>query len=200
VNVTINSRLQNGLLIQGGLGTGRVLTNDCEIVAKLPETLHQFLGANTRTFVFAARPLEECERNNGWRTQLQGLAAYTIPKIDVQLSGTFQNLPGAVVSANGNIAATSTTLGRGYTGAPFGRFFSLVEPGELYVERLNQLDLRVAKIFRLDRTRTNVNFDFYNVLNSNSVISENFTFGPTWRAPQTILLARMFKISAQFDF
>jgi hypothetical protein len=200
VNVTINSRLQNGLLIQGGLGTGRVATNDCELVDQLPETLHQFLGNNSRTFVFAARPLEECERNNGWRTQLQGLAAYTIPKIDVQLSGTFQNLPGAVVSANANIAAASTTLGRAYTGAPFGRFFSIVDPGALYVERLNQLDLRVAKIFRLANTRTNVNFDFYNVLNSNSVISENPSYGPAWRTPQTILLARMFKISAQFDF
>jgi hypothetical protein len=96
VNISVNARLQNGLMVQGGLGTGRVLTNDCEIVEKLPETLHQFLGNNTRTFVFAARPLERCESNNGWLTQYQGLAAYVIPKIDVQVSGTFQNLPGAL--------------------------------------------------------------------------------------------------------
>jgi hypothetical protein len=40
-------------------------------------------------------------------------------------------------------------------------------------------------------------------LNSNSVISENFTYSPAtsaWRTPQTILLPRLFKISAQFDF
>ena len=64
--------------------------------------------------------------------------------------------------------------------------------------------MRVAKIFRFGTTRTNLNFDFYNVLNSNSVISENQTFAPApstaWRTPQVILLARMFKIGVQFDF
>ena len=48
---------------------------------------------------------------------------------------------------------------------PFVPFkaFQIVEPGELYVERLNQIDFRVSKIFRFGRTRTNLNFDFYNV-------------------------------------
>ena len=69
-----------------------------------------------------------------------------------------------------------------------------------YIERLNQLDFRVSKIFRLGATRTNLNFDFYNVLNANSVITENSTYGPTWRQPTSILLPRLFKISAQFDF
>jgi hypothetical protein len=206
LNFSVNARLQNGLLIQGGFGTGKVVTDDCEIVEKLPDTLHQFLGNNTRTFVFAARPLEECHRNNGWRTQLQGLAAYTIPKIDVQVSGTFQNLPG--VNAVGNYNNPSTgTLGRPFSGPagalPF-RAFSIVQPGELYVERLNQIDMRVSKIFRMASTRTNLNFDFYNMLNGNSVIGENQTYAPApstaWRSPTVILLARMFKISADFEF
>jgi hypothetical protein len=49
-----------------------------------------------------------------------------------------------------------------------------------------------------------LNFDFYNMLNANSVIAENSTYAPppstAWRTPQSILLARFFKISAQFDF
>ena len=198
VNVSLNARLRNGLLIQGGMGTGRVVTNDCDVVEKLPETLHQFLGNNTRVFVFGARPLERCEQNNGFRTQVQGLASYTIPRIDVQVSGTFQNLPGGNVSANANTFGTGT-LGRPFSGAPF-RVFNIVNAGELYVERLNQLDLRVAKIFRFAGARTNVNFDFYNALNGNAVIGENFTYGAAWRTPQSILLPRMFKLSAQFDF
>ena len=197
LNFSVNARLQNGLLIQGGFGTGRVVTNDCEIVEQLPETLHQFVGNNTRNFAFSARPLEECERNNGWRTQIQGLASYVIPKIDVNIAGTFQNLPGAVVAANANVTNTGT-LGRPFA-SPF-RVFSIVQPGELYVERLNQIDMRVSKIFRLSGTRTNLNFDFYNLLNANSVITENSTYGAAWRTPQSILLPRMFKISAQFDF
>jgi hypothetical protein len=204
INVTLNARLQNGVIVQGGLGTGRVVTNDCDIVDDLPETLHQFIGNNQRGtgFFFAARPLERCQQNNGWRTQVQGLATYTIPKIDVQVAATFQNLPGAAVSANANVGLpplTSNTLGRPFTAAPF-RAFNIVDAGELYVERLNQLDFRVGKLFRFNNTRTNINFDFYNVTNSNSVIGENATFGATWRTPQSILLPRLFKISAQFDF
>ena len=57
-----------------------------------------------------------------------------------------------------------------------------------------------VQLFKVRTTRTSVNFDFYNVLNSNSVINENITYGPTWRTPQLILLPRIFKLSAQFDF
>jgi hypothetical protein len=203
VNITLNARLQNGLLLQGGTGIGRQVTNDCEVVDDLPEMLHTFLGNPTRAFFFAARPREFCEQNNGFRTSIQGLAAYTIPKVDVQVSGTFQNLPGAVVQSNANYGVIPGVAGSG----PFVPFkaFQIVEPGELYVERLNQLDLRLAKLFRFGGTRTSVNFDFYNVLNANSVLSENSAYTspgivPGWRSPTTILLPRLFKLSAQFDF
>jgi hypothetical protein len=198
VNITVNARLQNGLLVQGGLGTGRRLTNDCDVVDDLPEMLHTFFNDPTRAFFFPARPREFCEQNRGFRTSVQGLAAYTIPKVDVQVSGTFQNLPGALVEANANYGVIPGVAGPG----PFIPFktFQIVEPGALFVERLNQIDFRVSKIFRLGTTRTNVNFDFYNVTNSNSVLSENPAYGPAWRAPTSIVLPRLFKISAQFDF
>jgi len=199
VNITLRGRLRNSLLVQGGIGTGRVVTDDCALVSALPETLHQFFGSDTRAFFFAARPLEQCHADNGLRTSLQGLASYTIPKIDVLISGTLQNLPGANVSANANTFSGGTTLGRGFTTGPF-RVFNIVNPGDLYIERLNQLDFRVAKIFKVGRTSTAINFDFYNVTNSNSVLSENSTYGTAWRTPQSILLPRLFKISAQFDF
>jgi hypothetical protein len=204
VNTTVNARLQNGLTVQGGFNTGRVVTDDCSLVEALPEMLHTFVGNPTRTSVFAARPLERCEENNGWRTSVQGFASYRIPRIDVQVSGTFQNLPGLGVNANANISAANTSLGRPFTGAPGGRFFNIIEAGDLFVERLNQIDLRATKIFQVGGTRTSINFDFYNVLNANSVITENSTYSPppstAWRTPQSILLPRLFKISAQFDF
>jgi hypothetical protein len=58
----------------------------------------------------------------------------------------------------------------------------------------------VSKIFRLATTKTSINFDFYNITNSNSVLTENATFGAAWRTPQSILLPRLFKLSAQLDF
>jgi len=206
VNVTVNARMVNGIRVQGGMGTGRVLTDDCDLVDKLPEQLHSFLTSPSRVFVFAARPLERCRQDNGWRTRFQGLASYTIPKIDVLVSGTFQNQPGAQLDANASIQGTSTSLARRFGSdlpAPFpafGRFYNIVPAGDVFIERLNQIDLRVAKVFRLQNTRTSINFDFFNVTNSNAIISENATYGAGWQTPQSILLPRLFKISAQFDF
>ena len=204
INITVISRLQNGLLLQGGVGTGNVTTDDCEVVAKLPETLHQFFGGNQRgagNWFFAGRSVEDCHQNNGWRSSIQGLAAYTIPKADVQISGTFQNLPGARVNANNLIFGQSSGLfipGLEFLGG--GRIFNITSAGNLFVERLNQLDFRMSKIFRFGNRRANINFDFYNVMNANSVIGENAAYGATWRTPQTILVPRLFKLSAQLDF
>ena len=203
VNLTLRGRLDNGMTWQGGFGTGNVVNDDCDIVDDLPEMLHTAGGNPTRNFATAARPLERCHEDNAWRTSVQALAAYVIPKIDVQVSGTFQNHPGAQLAANWTTSTAATTLGRPtfFTGAPApSRFFNIVPAGEIFVERLNQIDLRVAKLFRMAGTRTSVNFDFYNVMNSNAVLTENATFGPAWRTPQSILLPRLFKVSAQFDF
>ncbi len=203
VNISVQARLQNGLTFQAGVGPGRLLTNDCEVVDDLPEMLQAAGGNPTRSFATASRPLERCEQNNGWRTGVTGLATYTIPKIDVLVSGTYQNQPGIQTDANYNTPVSATNLGRPFTGATF-RNYNIVEAGEVYIERLNQIDFRVAKLFRIGGSRTMLNFDFFNITNSNSVLTENATFvlapSTAWRTPQSILLPRMFKLSAQFDF
>jgi hypothetical protein len=208
VNISVQARLQNGLLVQGGVGPGRQVTDDCDIVDDVPELLQASLLIPSRSGVTAtSRPLERCHENNGWRTGVSALASYTIPKVDVQISGTVQNQPGINLApgcascANFvNFPAASTTLGRAFTGAPAGRAFNIGPAGEIFTERLNQIDLRFAKLFRFNTTKTSINFDLYNVTNSNSVLTENATFGPAYRVPQSILLPRLFKISAQFDF
>jgi hypothetical protein len=208
INVSLQARLQNGLMVQGGFGPGRQVTDDCDIVDDVPELLQAALLIPSRSGVTAtSRPLERCHENNGWRTGVSGLAAYTIPKIDVAVSGTFQNQPGITLApgcascANFvNFPAASTTLGRAFTASPTGRAFNIGPAGQIFTERLNQIDLRVAKLLRFNGTRTSINFDFYNVTNSNSVLTENATFGPAYRNPTSILLPRLFKFSAQFDF
>ena len=58
---------------------------------------------------------------------------------------------------------------------------NLVEPGTLYGDRVNEFDIRLAKILRFGRTRTNVGFDLYNILNSSPILSYNQAFSPTIR-------------------
>jgi hypothetical protein len=204
VDFAANARLQNGLILQGGVSTGRLVRDDCEIVEALPERLHDFLGSNTRLFFFPARPLSECHRDDGFLTQMKALASYVFPKIDVQLSATYQSYPGPVLDVNYNSFGTGT-LGRPFGFGPF-RAFEIVNQGDLIGDRLNQVDFRVAKIFRFGTTRTQLNFDLYNLFNSNAVLTENAQY-ESWnpnqnigRTPTSILQARFFKIGAQFDF
>jgi hypothetical protein len=70
-----------------------------------------------------------------------------------------------------------------------------------------KVDMRFAKILRFGRTRTNVGFDVYNILNSAPVLTYNQAFNPNvltgssaWLAPQSTLQPRFFKFSAQIDF
>ena len=209
VNIGMQARLQNGLVVQGGVGPGRVVTDDCDVIDDLPEMLHVDAAGNpSRITTNTSRPLERCRQNNGWRTGVTALASYTFPKIDVLVSGTFQNQPGAQINANattcsgpltGSCTAATTNLGRAFSGGAT-RSINIIPAGEVYIERLSQIDLRFAKLFRFNGTRTSINFDFYNVMNSNSVLTENQVFGTPWRTPQSILLPRLFKLSAQFDF
>ena len=130
INVSLQARLQNGLTFQAGVGPGRLVTNDCDVVDNLPEMLQAAAGNPSRSFAVASRPLERCEQNNGWRTGVSGLATSTIPKIDVLVSGTYQNQPGAQLDANYNTPVSSTNLGRPFTGATF-RNYNIVPAGEV---------------------------------------------------------------------
>jgi hypothetical protein len=70
-------------------------------------------------------------------------------------------------------------------------------------DRRNNSELRIAKIFRYGRTRSQVGFDIYNALNNDVATSQTETFSTTttaWLRPTAIIPARYVRISAQFDF
>jgi hypothetical protein len=76
----------------------------------------------------------------------------------------------------------------------------IVEPGSGYGDRMNQFDFRISKLFRYAGTRTMVGLDMYNLFNSTPVLTENQVYGPAFRSPISMLQARFFKFSAQFDW
>ena len=57
----------------------------------------------------------------------------------------------------------------------------LVKPGEVWGDRVNELNLRFAKVLRFSRTRTHVGIDVFNVLNSDAILTYNQTFRSTVR-------------------
>lgn len=190
VDVTINARPRAGMLLQGGVSTGRTSTDNCQIAAVVPEVNLPATGLN---------PF--CHVDTLFLTQVKLLGTYTVPKVDVQFSGTFQSLPGPQITAN-YIALSSVvqpSLGRPLSGGAANATINIVPPGTMYGQRLNQLDLRLSKPFKYGRTRTSINFDLYNALNANPVTSQNNNYA-AWQVPLSILDARLFKFSVQFDF
>ncbi len=66
---------------------------------------------------------------------------------------------------------------------------NLVEPGTLHGDRVNQVDMRFAKVLRFGRTRTTVGFDVYNLANSAPVLTYNQTFIVPTRDPDVAVAA-----------
>ena len=110
VDVNVVARLRAGLTVQGGTSTGRRLADGCDVRAKLPElgagptgTFNQSVTAtvNVTTAVGSLSVTNPyCRLAEPFRTDFRGLATYTIPKVDVQVSGTWASIPGGPLAAN----------------------------------------------------------------------------------------------------
>jgi hypothetical protein len=203
----VSARPRTGLVFQGGISGGPTRTDYCGARAASPA--YTVIGAQS-----VSNPW--CNTITGFLTRYTGLASYTLPKIDVLLSGTFRSDAGAPLAANWTItnaaspsqwASIQQQLGRPLNLSATSVTVNLVEPGTLYGDRVNEFDIRLAKILRFGRTRTNIGFDIYNILNSSAVLSYNQAFSTTaltgasaWLSPSSVLQPRFLKFSVQFDF
>ena len=193
VDVNLSYRPQNGVLLQGGLSSGSTLTDICEVAEKIPEMLLGTAalggaGAASSPNVLAVAtsngaaitnqwtPGQYCRQQSPWLTNLKFAGSYTIPRLDLLVSGTFRSVPGPEIYANlvATNAIIAPSLGRPLAGGVANLPVTIVEPGTMYGERLNQVDVRFGKILRFGRTRAAVNLDVYNVLNANTVLTMNY--------------------------
>jgi hypothetical protein len=69
----------------------------------------------------------------------------------------------------------------------------------MYGERLNQLDLRLARPVRFGRSKATFQLDLYNALNVDAVTGVNTAYA-SWLRPQAVILARFAKLGVQFEF
>jgi hypothetical protein len=183
-NVQLNARLRNGLTLQGGTSTGRAVNDTCDVIIDNPSR-------------------RNCRAVYPFLTDVRGLAVYTVPKIGVQTSATLQSRPGPELIATWNVptATVAQSLGRPLSGGAANVALNVLNPGQMYGDRITQVDLRFAKLLRFGgTTRMNIGLDIYNALNSNVALGYVTTYGATWRDPSSVLDARFAKISAQFDF
>jgi len=209
-DVTVDARLSNGLSLQAGTSTGRTMEDDCDVVSRVPEMLLVAIPnvGNSSVLVptgtpTAWRPSQFCHRDTGWLTQFKAYGVYIVPKIDVQMSGTFRSIPGdplrAAFNASNAYLAANSTLGRALAGGAANITIDLVEPYTVYLDRRNELDMRFGKLLRAGRSRSIVSVDVYNLFNIDTVVNANQNFA-VWLRPTQILNGRTVKFSVQFDY
>jgi hypothetical protein len=207
IDATLHLRA-GGVTVIGGTSIGQTVADNCDVRAHLPELDTAATGESPLGAGLASSPVSPvspyCHVAFGIQTQFRGLASYELPAIDVQLSATLQSKPGAMLAANYAVpnAAVAPSLGRDLSGNAPNVTVNLVAPGTMFGDRINQLDVRAAKILRYGRSRTNVAFDIYNALNSSAGLTYNNAFvpGAQWPRANTILTPRFFRITVETEF
>jgi hypothetical protein len=183
VDVNVSARTAFGLVLQGGTSTGRRVLDSCDLIVDDPSQ-------------------RNCAVKYPFLTDLRGLASYTVPRIDVQVATTWQSRPGPELSANWAVpnSVIQPSLGRPLSGGVANMNVNLLNPGQMYGDRINQLDVRFGKILRFGRTRTIVGVDIYNITNSSVTLTSNNTYGSTWLRPTAFMPARWVKVTGQLNF
>jgi hypothetical protein len=200
LDVALNARFGRGGLLMGGLSTGQTVTDNCGVAQGNPQIALTVNGAaasrSSTAFCHIVLPWSA-------QTQFKFAGNYPLPWWGLQTSAIFQNLPGIPIFANyvATNAQIAPSLGRNLAaGAAGTATIALIAPDTLFENRLNQFDVRLTKIFRAGRARLQGRFDVYNLFNASTVLNDNFTYGPSWLKPSSILGARLVKLGAQLDF
>ena len=191
-DLAVSGRFAKEGMLQGGISTGRTVTDNCAVVLGDPQIA---LTVNGGTGSRSSDAF--CRVVNPWSAQTQFKLAgnYPLPW-GIQASANYQNLPGIPLAANLSVTGAQTTLGR----LNAATTIALITPFTQFENRLHQIDLRFTKSVLVGRYRVRGMVDVYNITNGSTVLGVNTTYGPNWLRPTAILAARLFKFGAQVDF
>jgi hypothetical protein len=214
--VSVNARPRSGMFLQAGVNAQKRIFDQCNLVnaglksavidaltpALLPSEVAEIYPDGTKA----------CHQDLSYRPDLKLLGSYTLP-FDIQLSGTYQFVRGlqtggaapSLLATWSTTPSSATTLGRAYSQGLTTKSVNLIAVGADYgPNNLSQLDIKLAKRFKIDRYRLRVDFDAYNLFNSDWPFTVTSTFSTAtssaWLRPTNVLQARFIKIGAQFEF
>jgi hypothetical protein len=122
---------------------------------------------------------------------------YEIPKIDVNLGAVFKVQSG---TPYGRIVSLSNDA----NGVPFNQgpitFFGESRDAHTF-STIVYMDLRVGKFFKVGKNhRIEVDGDFFNVFNANTITNQNVNTGSAYNNATDILGPRAFRIGARWTF
>ena len=214
IEFSVNARMRNGLTVQVGGGTGRGLGRHLRDDREVQQRQRGRRGTN------GPNP-RGCHNVEPWQWSFGGSATYTIPKIDVLVSAVLRSRPPALLGDTPDTAATwqvpnsviAAALGHlppgatatGTTNIPLGD-----NEHRIYADnRRTQIDMRIAKIVRFGRTRTDIGVDLNNLTNTNFALGYNNTYiygtdnapRPSgWGTPASIVNPRFVRLNFTVNF
>ncbi len=215
IDLSMTARLDQ-VLLQGGVATGRRITDYCGLQAQQPEILWgsfssypasragrgstgQLAGiAGSRGYLLAK---EYCRAADNWLTNISLSGSYTFP-YEIDVSAAFFSRPGPRREAIYRVpsADVMAALGRPAL-VPGGVSMNILPPGTVFGDRLNQLDLRFAKVVDFGiGGNVRASFDIYNLFNANAVSREQAGFGAAYLTPIGVQPGRLAKVSFQYNF
>ena len=192
VDVTTTARFGRGTQVSGGLSVGRTVDDNCVLVNSPQDVRPGF-----------------CKIAPTWGsgTQLKLMAIHRLPWA-FESSVIYQNFAG--IENNPTItvsnAAIAPSLGRNLSSCGTAVTcnqnvtLDLVPAGTMYEPRIQQIDIRVGRLFQFDRYRIRGNFDVANLFNANGVLNVQRAYGASYLNAIQIMGGRLMKVGLQFDF
>ncbi len=186
IDVNMSGRFDNGAQINGGLAFGNNETDNCGIAVDSPNALRF------------------CRSVFSWSedVQLKINGSYPLPW-NLRTSVVYQNIPGFPIDAlyNVNNAQAVASLGRTFAGGANTTYeIPLIDGQEMFEERTQIVDLRIARRFPAGRTNITANVDISNLLNANTPQYVNPQYGPEWLKVNNAMSARVFRLGVQVTF
>jgi hypothetical protein len=206
IDVSTSVRLPKGVLFGGGGNWQRTRDNFCyEASDPSLGLLGLSPGMAGGTFATGApKTPANCDIRPPFLPQIKFYGSYPLPWWGLQTSATFQSTPGPNITAQytATNAQIAPSLGRNLAAGVNGTATVQLIPTQLiFGERLNQIDFRLAKTFKLSRgPRVQAQVDLYNLLNGNPVILQNNTYGAFWQQPTVVQVGRLLKFGVQLNF
>src|SRR5262245_3519897 len=196
VDVNVAARFGRGGTLSGGWNIGNTFVSGAAGGTTFSHTNNCFV-------VDSPQQLYHCESANPYQNRIRLNGSYPLP-YDLQVAAVYQRLPSANYAALYTVstAAIAPSLGRPLAGGTRNVTVDLLSTGSAYLDqRINQLDLRLTKMFPLPgSSRVRANVDLYNLFNASTVLNVISTYGSRWLQPTQILDGRLLKFSAQIDF
>jgi hypothetical protein len=209
VDVTLKARFGQGGQFAGGLSTGRTVTDNCFVVDSPSSVVAGTATGNTFTLTTLDTRPDFCRISRPWSaaTQVKLLAVYPLPW-KLQASAIYQDIPGVPIAASRsyNNSEILPSLGRnlaqcrGAATCTANVTLDLIPPNTVFEDRLQQVDLRFSRMFRMGNIKVRGNVDIYNLLNASAVLNVTTRYGSQWLQPIQIMGGRLFKFSSQLDF